>query len=162
MSRSVITTWEGCPQHCLVSPEHDPSLRPLLVHVALEWDRIVSRSWLRRLRRRPPAVSFVPEMYRPVVTSVSTAALRKTERYVATLRQHPDVHGNLAAITFLERFEAAVGSELDRRRGVPDALVGNMPWWSGAVPGRRSDYRVDAPATSPGDGEPGSEPQPQA
>jgi hypothetical protein len=121
MSEEVISTRRASPQHYfreLLTPSH-VDLLATIDEVGREWDRLVYSGRLRRALRGRGRVHFSPQGYAPVVGSASSAALSTTLWHVAVLRRHPRVRRNLAAIVFLERFEAAVDEELGRRAPHP-------------------------------------------
>lgn len=132
----TIVTHRACPQlyfRELLAPRH-AALHATLAQVGREWERIVYPGRLRRWLRLGRAMHFSAEAYAPVVASVSSATLRTTLWHVAMLRHHPRVRGNLAAIVFLEHFEAVVAVELARRRALPGAGVSGGSWWLDATP----------------------------
>lgn len=140
----ILTTWRGCPQSRLcqeVVARGDRATADVMWQVAQEWDAIMAPNRLVRwLHDRFRPRRMVPERYAVVARAVSDAALRATLAYVDDLRTRPCVRENLRAVAFLERFEAAIAGELERRlsAGRPEAAEsGAVTWWGMALTGER-------------------------
>jgi hypothetical protein len=117
----IFTSWAGCPQSRLypeVVARGDRQSARLLTQVARQWDHTLAPGWLARLlprRLQPPP--FDGAGYGEVVRGLSIEALVSTLEHVDWLRGDPGVRSSLRSVAFLERFEAVVEAELDRRVG---------------------------------------------
>jgi hypothetical protein len=116
----LLTTWRECPQSRLyheVVAKGDRHARQLLELAAAEWDCLMCTNPIgRRILDHILPHRFSPPEYRTVVRSVSTGALQATLEHIGFLRDHRRVRSNLEAIAFLERLEAVVAEELERRQ----------------------------------------------
>jgi hypothetical protein len=118
--RRVGTSWRACPLSSswdeAVARADDRILRSV-GRVARQWNSVVRRGLLARLRRRRPTVWFSPEDYALVTHVVPTTTLDRTLTHIALLRGDERSRLGVHAIALLERVETAVAVEVERRRG---------------------------------------------
>jgi len=125
---TLLTSWAGCPQSRLyheVVARGDRRSARMLTQVARQWDHTLAPTWIDHLlpKRLRPA-PFDPGAYRGVVEGLSLETLEASLEHVDWLRTQATVRGSLRSVAFLEKFEAVLASELERRVAAPAATAG--------------------------------------